>query len=172
VGESSGSTPDHPPLYAFNVALPAWRERIERDVGIPSLLQGLISDYELQFYLGEAGTGAPIHFHGHAVNSLAHGEKVRLDLSQYNMGCSLICFVWLSPCNDVFGSGGLCSHQTGHSTAPPPPWSSLPPTHEPLAHHPRYFNTHKKSMLKAAMVVELVQSKRRRLCCALRGPAT
>jgi hypothetical protein len=93
VGESSGSTPDHPPLYAFNVALPAWRERIERDVGIPSLLQGLISDYELQFYLGEAGTGAPIHFHGHAVNSLAHGEKVRLDLSQYNIGCTVVLCV-------------------------------------------------------------------------------
>ncbi|CAE7680250.1 unnamed protein product, partial [Symbiodinium microadriaticum] len=51
--ESTGNTPGEAPLYAFNVALPAWRERIERDVGVPSLLQGLITDYELQFYLGE-----------------------------------------------------------------------------------------------------------------------
>ena len=74
--DGTGFTPDEAPMYAFNVALPAWRGRIERDVGVPSLLQGLITDYELQFYLGEAGTGAPVHFHGHAVNSLAHGEKV------------------------------------------------------------------------------------------------
>ena len=77
VEEASGATPESSPLYAFNVALPAWRERIDQDVGVPSLLHGLISDYELQFYLGEAGTGAPVHYHGHAVNSLAHGEKVK-----------------------------------------------------------------------------------------------
>ena len=32
--------------------------------------------FELQFYLGPAGTGAPVHFHGHAINTLAYGEKV------------------------------------------------------------------------------------------------
>lgn len=31
---------------------------------------------EIQFYLGPAGSGAPAHYHGHAVNSLAYGEKV------------------------------------------------------------------------------------------------
>lgn len=31
--------------------------------------------FEIQFYLGSAGTGAPAHFHGHAINSLAYGEK-------------------------------------------------------------------------------------------------
>mmetsp|Transcript_10934 Transcript_10934/g.11355 ORF Transcript_10934/g.11355 Transcript_10934/m.11355 type:complete len:102 (-) Transcript_10934:61-366(-) len=29
----------------------------------------------MQFYLGSSGTGAPVHYHGHAVNSLAYGEK-------------------------------------------------------------------------------------------------
>lgn len=33
------------------------------------------SGYETQFYLGPAGSGAPAHFHGHAVNVLAHGSK-------------------------------------------------------------------------------------------------
>lgn len=31
--------------------------------------------YEMQFYLGPAGSGAPPHFHGNAVNTLAYGEK-------------------------------------------------------------------------------------------------
>lgn len=67
----------NPPLYAFNTAMPKWRQRLEEDVGLPSLLEGggLINDVEMQFYLGQAGTGAPMHFHGHAVNSLAYGEK-------------------------------------------------------------------------------------------------
>jgi hypothetical protein len=34
--------------------------------------------YELQFYLGSAGTGAPVHYHGHAINTLAYGEKVNI----------------------------------------------------------------------------------------------
>jgi hypothetical protein len=32
--------------------------------------------FELQFYLGVAGSGAPVHYHGHAINTLAFGEKV------------------------------------------------------------------------------------------------
>jgi hypothetical protein len=35
--------------------------------------------YELQFYFGSAGTGAPVHYHGHAINTLAYGEKVNIN---------------------------------------------------------------------------------------------
>jgi len=76
--ETSIPSPDEPPGYAFNVALPQWKEKIETAVGLPSVLNGLVKDVEMQFYLGGAGTGAPVHYHGHAVNSLAHGEKVCL----------------------------------------------------------------------------------------------
>jgi hypothetical protein len=72
-----GVDPNEPPLYAFNVPVGRWRERMLADVELPDILQGLVADAELQFYLGAAGTGAPVHYHGHAVNSLAHGEKVR-----------------------------------------------------------------------------------------------
>ncbi len=53
---------------------------MERSVGVPTILQGIISDTEMQFYLGGKGTGAPVHYHGHAVNSLAFGEKVMITL--------------------------------------------------------------------------------------------
>lgn len=36
--------------------------------------------HQLQFYLGAAGTGAPVHYHGPAINTLAYGEKVCLKL--------------------------------------------------------------------------------------------
>jgi hypothetical protein len=32
--------------------------------------------FELQFYLGAAGSGAPVHYHGHAINTLVYGKKV------------------------------------------------------------------------------------------------
>jgi oxalate decarboxylase/phosphoglucose isomerase-like protein (cupin superfamily) len=50
---------------------------MEGVVFLPSVLQGLVLDTEMQFYLGSVGTGAPVHYHGHAVNSMAYGEKVR-----------------------------------------------------------------------------------------------
>lgn len=78
--QSQNSHPeqDEPPLYAFNVPLAQWKDRMERTVLVPSLLNGLVTDTEMQFYLGGIGTGAPVHYHGHAVNSLAYGEKVQL----------------------------------------------------------------------------------------------
>lgn len=73
---SDKSLPEDPPLYAFNVPMPQWKERMQRSIFLPSVLRGLVTDTEMQFYLGGVGTGAPVHFHGHAVNSMAYGEKV------------------------------------------------------------------------------------------------
>lgn len=64
------------PLYAFHVAPPSYRTQLDRDISIPPFLVNEITDVEMQFYLGVSGTGAPTHYHGHAVNSLAYGEKV------------------------------------------------------------------------------------------------
>jgi hypothetical protein len=73
--------------YAFSVPHSSWREKLQKDIPIPSILHSLILNdkkivisedlgtLETQFYLGASGTGAPVHFHGHAVNSLAYGEK-------------------------------------------------------------------------------------------------
>lgn len=62
--------------YAFSTAPPAWQQRLWTDAPLPSFvpLAGQ-QNAELQFYLGPGGSGAPMHFHGHAVNSLAYGEK-------------------------------------------------------------------------------------------------
>ena len=53
--------------------------------GIPDFIRGLTGvrldsgqpgqSERLQFYLGGSGTGAPLHYHGNAVNLLAHGRK-------------------------------------------------------------------------------------------------
>ncbi len=88
--QTSGTRgPIPPPLYAFSVASPKWHNKLKEDAPPPSLLAGQFypgatsidsnnegNQVEIQFYLGPAGSGAPAHFHGHAVNSLAFGEKV------------------------------------------------------------------------------------------------
>ena len=71
--------------YAFTTALPQWNQKISGDVEVPSnIIRSEVDDdgnlqrnpnIELQFYLGPAGSGAPMHFHGHAVNTLAYGMK-------------------------------------------------------------------------------------------------
>ena len=45
--------------------------------GLPGFILGAQSgsSERLQFYLGGEGTGAPLHYHGNAVNLLAHGRK-------------------------------------------------------------------------------------------------
>jgi hypothetical protein len=58
----------------------------EERAALDSIFRGVFTDnsyningaysYELQFYWGGPGTGAPVHFHGPAINMLAHGEKV------------------------------------------------------------------------------------------------
>jgi hypothetical protein len=49
----------------------------EEDCGVGAVDPATGSwSFEIQFYLGAAGTGAPVHFHGHAINTLAYGEKV------------------------------------------------------------------------------------------------
>lgn len=93
------------PLYTFCTPSQQWSSKLLGDIPIPRSIYrdlssssyssnvddnnnnadsgiGLIDEkysswsFELQFYLGSAGTGAPIHFHGHALNTLAYGEKV------------------------------------------------------------------------------------------------
>ena len=72
--------------YAFTTPLPQWTQKLSKDVGIPPNIQytsvnneGDLEEnknIELQFYLGPAGSGAPMHFHGHALNTLAYGKHI------------------------------------------------------------------------------------------------
>lgn len=87
---------DKIPLYTFVVPSNEWSQRIMRDVPLPEPLVverpsddkkksssvNIVPAYghQLQFYLGAAGTGAPVHYHGPAINTLAYGEKVCLKL--------------------------------------------------------------------------------------------
>lgn len=91
----SASSPTHVPLYTFCTPSSQWAGQLLADVPVPACIarnQSLSAtedcgvgavdagtaswSFEVQFYLGAAGTGAPVHFHGHAINSLAYGEKV------------------------------------------------------------------------------------------------
>ena len=83
------------PLYTFSTPSPQWEKLLRETVSIPESMRctdthdgddcsvmGIFDSttsawyHEIQFYLGAAGTGSPIHFHGHAINTLAYGEKV------------------------------------------------------------------------------------------------
>lgn len=86
--DSDGTEVDAP-LYTFVVPSNEWSSRITRDVPFPEPLTAINPETgavapaysaQLQFYLGAAGTGAPIHYHGPAINSLAYGEKVGLHI--------------------------------------------------------------------------------------------
>lgn len=99
----SASKGDAVPLYTFCTPAPQWSAQLLADAPIPRCIarsasagsrvpQGVSEEedcgvgaadpatgswsFEIQFYLGTAGTGAPAHFHGHAINTLAYGEKV------------------------------------------------------------------------------------------------
>lgn len=65
--------------YAFSTAMPDWHSQLERAAPPPAWLAELLGRFhgskETQFFLGPAGSGAPVHYHGHAVNALAYGEK-------------------------------------------------------------------------------------------------
>ena len=88
------------PSYAFSVPGGTWKTKLQKDAILPSfLLESLkklgkkideseiksksyienqkmgSTSWEIQFYLGPAGSGAPVHFHGHAVNTLSYGQK-------------------------------------------------------------------------------------------------
>lgn len=101
---STGASSDHDvPLYTFCTPSAPWAPKLLSDAPVPRCIRRTITSaddgdaldqepedsgvglleaehaswpFEIQFYLGSAGTGAPAHFHGHAVNSLAYGEKV------------------------------------------------------------------------------------------------
>ena len=67
---------DHIPLYAFTTPSLSWRDKLLQDTPYSHVLESIpANNIETQFYLGPAGSGAPPHFHGHAVNTLAYGEK-------------------------------------------------------------------------------------------------
>ena len=75
-------------LYAFTSLR---NHAISSDAPPPPFLSPPISVRATQFYLGGAGTGAPPHFHGSAVNVLAYGEKVsRYPFYAYRISASLI----------------------------------------------------------------------------------
>lgn len=74
------------PQYVFTVSSNQFKSMLDKDAPAPSFLQfksgSAFAELDLsegsvavQFYLGPAGSGAPVHFHGHAVNTLAYGEK-------------------------------------------------------------------------------------------------
>jgi len=93
----SSSLKDKVPLYSFSTPSQQWSRQLQQDVTIPESMTctpSHVSDcshmgsfqsspssspvawpFEIQFYLGAAGTGSPVHFHGHAINTLAYGEK-------------------------------------------------------------------------------------------------
>ena len=64
-----------PPVYAFS-ALRSKEDPISLDAPPPPCLNAVSRISATQFYLGCAGSGAPSHFHGSAVNVLAYGKKV------------------------------------------------------------------------------------------------
>lgn len=65
------------PMYAFMVPTGAWKSKMIRDLPPPHVIASTKHNYsyELQFYLGGSGTGAPVHYHGHAINVLSYGVK-------------------------------------------------------------------------------------------------
>lgn len=71
----SRETPTKAPTYAFSTAAPEWAERLAQEVPAPAFVSGLEVPSQQQLYLGPAGSGAPLHFHGHAFNALAWGTK-------------------------------------------------------------------------------------------------
>eukprot|EP00599_Poterioochromonas_sp_BG-1_P011878 CAMPEP_0173160326 /NCGR_PEP_ID=MMETSP1105-20130129/17764_1 /TAXON_ID=2985 /ORGANISM="Ochromonas sp., Strain BG-1" /LENGTH=770 /DNA_ID=CAMNT_0014079181 /DNA_START=81 /DNA_END=2393 /DNA_ORIENTATION=+ len=100
--KSKNTTPQIP-NYVFVTPPAQWGNRFPKDIPIPKPLilpleeegssasfsynlhaiasntqshgKNKTYSFELQFYLGSAGTGAPVHYHGHAINTLAYGEK-------------------------------------------------------------------------------------------------
>lgn len=121
---SEGNGTQQIPLYAFQTPSPQWQKRLTRDVPVPEPLFGIqksiteIAPYqhEVQFYLGSAGTGAPTHYHGHAINSLAYGEKVSVYYFLSNIICMVNCF--------KIRNGFYCLPKKGF-TLLFPHWSSL-----------------------------------------------
>ncbi len=60
------------PLYVFYES----NSKLLEDVEIPSCWgKNRINDLAYQLYIGPKGSGAPVHYHGHAMNTLAYGKK-------------------------------------------------------------------------------------------------
>lgn len=75
VANQNATAPQNSPSYAFTTPNPRWSKQLRDDCPLPSFVPVADASDEIQFYLGPAGSGAPMHFHGHAVNTLAFGEK-------------------------------------------------------------------------------------------------
>lgn len=75
VADKNATSPQSLPSYAFTTPNPRWRKQLRDDCPLPPFVPVADASDEIQFYLGSAGSGAPMHFHGHAVNTLAFGEK-------------------------------------------------------------------------------------------------
>lgn len=128
------------PLYTFCTPSAQWASKLLADAPVPRCIRrgGTHSEegqeeqdsgvgavdaeheswpFEIQFYLGSAGTGAPAHFHGHAINSLAYGEKVNLPqnsvVARIRFGVNY-CIFLMTCCP----RSGCCTRRCTPSTAP------------------------------------------------------
>jgi len=109
------------PLYAFSAAHPNWKKKLQQDVPLPRILSFTHPRFtkineadgtlEVQFYLGPKGSGAPVHYHGHAVNTLAYGEKV--NVTKLNFHPKIIFFVKHSEMVHVSSFQVILQHANG-----------------------------------------------------------
>ena len=154
-GDSDGDAQDTVavPMYTFCTPSEQWSAKLLEDIPIPRCIArsaasaltdiradaedsgvGVIDEstsswsFEIQFYLGPAGTGAPSHFHGHAINTLAYGEKVLIacSCSFYLcisfLGFSFYCVFYCYRVS-TFRSAGCCILHLKPSTALLQRWS-------------------------------------------------
>eukprot|EP00050_Salpingoeca_kvevrii_P023101 m.137929 g.137929 ORF g.137929 m.137929 type:complete len:202 (-) comp9942_c0_seq5:78-683(-) len=68
---SNSNTSEH--MYIFDASVLRTNRQLAADLPIPAIIPQRI--VLRQFMMGTAGTGAPMHFHGHAVNELIYGMK-------------------------------------------------------------------------------------------------
>jgi hypothetical protein len=106
-GDQDGKAPAAAPAYVFTVASNSLQRKLAKDAPVPNALnfqvengdtivtsrnKGEEGNVALQFYLGPMGSGAPVHYHGHAANTLAYGMKVRYIHFHQVLECDLF---WL-----------------------------------------------------------------------------
>lgn len=145
VASSPPYTPSQPgnlPLYTFQTPGSHAMQALARDVPLPRALvtaqqtsTGSIEKkaypFELQFYLGAAGTGAPVHVHGHALNTLVYGQKQWIlsppEKGMYSTLPAIQHFprkVWTSQRQEQEGDGGYrCTQYAGDVLYVPSLWA-------------------------------------------------
>jgi len=119
--------------YSFSVPHDSFDKILRKELSLPSVIRDipvlghghtLSKDrVTLQFYLGSAGTGSPMHYHGHAINSLAYGEKkwfLKPPSQAYHSANPVAKFILF----DVKASEGLaCTQRGGDMMYVPTMWS-------------------------------------------------